>query len=139
MDELGFQNLIIKAVRREGGFGHKMSNRFLVGVPDLLLKLKTVSSGLWEVKMVDRPKHKKTVMLNVSPLQAKWLSQFHAVGGPCGVIAGMRSDEGLSIGVYPFRHLEDEPPPYEVCVSSFVLLPKGARESTIVSTILGKM
>lgn len=49
-DELGVQTKIIKSVRQDGGYGRKMSNRFAIGVPDLLVALPPFAPCVIEVK-----------------------------------------------------------------------------------------
>jgi len=48
--ELAVQTNIIKSVRRDGGYGRKMSNRFAIGVPDLLVALPQFAPCVIEVK-----------------------------------------------------------------------------------------
>jgi hypothetical protein len=50
--ETDYQGDIVKAVKAQGGYGVKMSNRFLIGVPDLYLKPLGLSSMLVEVKLL---------------------------------------------------------------------------------------
>ena len=48
--ELREQTNIIKSVRQDGGYGRKMSNRFAIGVPDLLIALPDFAPCYMEVK-----------------------------------------------------------------------------------------
>jgi len=133
MKELAFQSLIAKAAREVGGFAHKMSSRFLVGVPDLLLQLPSKYTGMWEVKIDDMPKMKSEITPAVTPLQLKWLREYINSDGVGGVISGVRSDKGLYIKVYRMVGDEETMPP--LAVDDYVLLPRGRREEVIVSEI----
>lgn len=48
--ELLVQTNIIKSVRKDGGYARKMSNRFLIGIPDLVLGLYPFGVCFAEVK-----------------------------------------------------------------------------------------
>ena len=48
--ELDVQTKIIKSARREGGYGRKMSHKFAIGIPDLLIGLPPFIPALAEVK-----------------------------------------------------------------------------------------
>ncbi len=48
--ELAVQTKIIKSVRQDGGYGRKCSNRFAIGVPDLLVALPHFAPCYIEVK-----------------------------------------------------------------------------------------
>lgn len=48
--ELKIQTDIVQSVRKDGGYARKMSNRFAVGVPDLLVALYPFAPCLIEVK-----------------------------------------------------------------------------------------
>jgi hypothetical protein len=39
MNEISLQSNIIEWIKGEGGYGRKLSHRFLVGIPDLLLRV----------------------------------------------------------------------------------------------------
>lgn len=48
--ELAVQTKIIQSVRKDGGYGRKCSNRFAIGVPDLLISLQPFAPCYIEVK-----------------------------------------------------------------------------------------
>lgn len=48
--ELDLQTQIIRSVRRRGGYGKKISHRFSVGIPDLLIGLYPFVPAIMEVK-----------------------------------------------------------------------------------------
>jgi len=50
MKELDFQTEVVKSVKMIGGYGHKVSDRFKVGVPDLLISAPNCGIILFECK-----------------------------------------------------------------------------------------
>jgi len=88
MNELSLQNRVVKVVRASrGGAAHKMSHRFLVGVPDLMVKVPKYPAMLLEVKKDERPKMKQTVTLDVTVPQKRFLLQWAGAGVMCGVMS----------------------------------------------------
>lgn len=84
MNELKLQSLIIDQIVSEGGHGRKLSHRFLVGIPDLLLRLSLPRSAkgamvLVEVKLLrvsedyDLTREPK---IGVTPKQTLELTRF---------------------------------------------------------------
>lgn len=55
MKETDLQSVIIRALKKQGGTGLKLSNRFKVGVPDLLLSHFDHGMYLVEVKQISDP------------------------------------------------------------------------------------
>lgn len=49
-NELGEQTHFIRSVRQIGGYGRKISHRFQIGIPDLLLVIPGYVPGIWEMK-----------------------------------------------------------------------------------------
>lgn len=87
--ELIFQRKVIEACRELGGRGIKMSNRFMAGVPDLLL-LYEGRTYLVEVKLVVMPvKQDDLVKISQSPLtplQTKFLLEWQEAGACAGLM-----------------------------------------------------
>lgn len=133
MNELRFQKLIVDAVRSVGGFAHKMSSKFLIGVPDLFLKLPAHVPGMWEVKINDMPKRTNGVKLDITPLQLKWLSDYAHSGGVAGVISGLRDGTRLLIRAERVLCINRECPVMEV--ENYAELLRGKREYTICDEI----
>lgn len=75
-DELTVQTRIIKGTRAQGGFGIKLSNRFSVGIPDLLLALPPFAPCLVEVKDLGECVENFDRKLEVTPKQGLTLDQF---------------------------------------------------------------
>lgn len=118
----GFQALVVDAVCARGGFARKLSNRFLIGIPDLLVKLrgrlvsKETATGfshdfvdypafLLEVKQREYTDNFFT--LAVSPLQRRCLEAASDAGMPAFVASFMQKDgrRNLWLAVYDVRHL----------------------------------
>lgn len=86
--ELPFQSKLIQAVKEEGGWGRKLSNRFIIGMPDLLLKLPCyVSPFLVEVKMVVLPvRLDDQLKVALTALQGQTLLEWRRAGGSGGAL-----------------------------------------------------
>lgn len=80
MREIPLQSRLIEWIKDEGGYGRKLSNRFLVGIPDLLLRLGLGQQQVLvvaEVKVLDfARKTPATAVLPVSPKQRDELRKF---------------------------------------------------------------
>lgn len=110
MKEVDAQKLVIDAVKSAGGHGHKLSNRFLVGVVDLLIKLPGQPAMLAEVKLEKRSSFKGQTSdsvyftPDVTALQWKFLKDYHDAGMTCGLISfvevGGKGVKGLSMGTF---------------------------------------
>ena len=112
MIETEMQQLIIDAVKRRGGFAVKLSNRFLVGVVDLLVKLPRYPAGLLECKRYDYAGKEAVAEfdLAVTGPQQRFLRDADAAGMPCGVASftqrrnfGVRS---LGLAIYTLAQVE---------------------------------
>lgn len=108
MKETDLQSLTIKAVRLHGGAAHKLSNRFLVGVSDLLVKLPLLPAALLEVKYDERAKFDPAAPITpgVTPLQHKFLKDYHAAGMACGVLSFLKADGRLLAYIKPIQHYQ---------------------------------
>lgn len=88
MKETACQSLMIDAVRANGGAAHKLSNRFLVGVSDLLVKLPARPAMLLEVKLnkfSSLTDDGHGFMLDVTKLQDDFLRRYARAGMLCAV------------------------------------------------------
>ena len=75
-DELGVQTKIIKSVRKDGGYGRKCSNRFAIGVPDLLVALRPFAPCYIEVKDFGKVNDKFDRQVDITEKQAYELELF---------------------------------------------------------------
>ena len=78
MIEVKFQKVIIDILKSEGSFGYKLSNRFSVGVSDLLLRIDD-KLVLCECKRVVTPRYDSPLLNNdigIQPNQSKFLRDF---------------------------------------------------------------
>lgn len=90
MRELDCQSLIIDAVRAQGGAAHKLSNRFLVGVSDLLVKLPKYPAALFEVKLAKfsmKISDGHDFMPDLTKLQEDFLLGYARAGMACGLLS----------------------------------------------------
>lgn len=100
MNELQFQRLTCKAVQSAGGFATKLSHRFLVGIPDLLIKLPHTAAMLVEVKTDKRPV-KNLYLLDITPRQAQVLRSADSAGMMAGVVSFLQDKSQLGVRVIP--------------------------------------
>jgi hypothetical protein len=108
MNELDLQNRVIKVVRAaRGSAAHKLSHRFLVGVPDLMVKIPRYPIMILEVKKDERPKMKSSVTLDVTVPQKRFLLQWAEAGVMCGVMSFLTQDRPrrLWVQTMPIRRL----------------------------------
>jgi len=87
MKEVEYQSLIIKEIRRNRGFAFKCSNRFLIGVPDLFVKLSDTPPAFIEVKVDRWPSRSRIIRPNVSPAQSQFLRNAATAGVAVGVMS----------------------------------------------------
>lgn len=88
MNELQFQSRCIRAVREHGGAAHKLSNRFMVGVSDLLVKLPNCAAMLVEVKLAKfKTTQERTFRLQVTKPQEVFLASYDRAGMLCAVLS----------------------------------------------------
>lgn len=142
MNELQAQSLVIQSVRNAGGAANKLSNRFMIGVADLLVKLPVYPALLVEVKLqrVGRTtKDAHQFELDVTVPQRKFLLDYHKAGmhtcvlsfvergglGRCGLYAAQFSLDTLEARRY-----------YVVTVSEHVVVPLAAAGEATLTTLL---
>lgn len=95
--ETDYQGDIVKAVKAEGGYGVKMSNRFLIGVPDLYLKPLGLPSMLVEVKLLTAyPVMDDSIMrVELTALQRSSLLDHQGSGGVSGWLLLVKAKTGV--------------------------------------------
>lgn len=94
-NELWFQRQLIEAAKALGGYGQKLSNRFISGVPDLLLQVPKNRTILAEVKQKLITDSTRLVTVNLTKLQYDKLHRHQKSGGYGGwvMVAHLRSGE----------------------------------------------
>lgn len=91
----GFQSELVDAAKAEGGHAFKMSNRFLVGVPDLFVKLPIYQSCFIECKREDWPKMPGTALrIALTPKQRAHLRAAQKAGQPAGWVVAFERGRG---------------------------------------------
>jgi hypothetical protein len=111
VQELDLQRRVVNLVNGTGnGFAHKMSHRFLVGVPDLLVKIsgpRAYPAMLIEVKKDERPKVQHTVTLDVTKQQERFLLRAARSGVLCGVMSFLYQERPrrLWVGLFPIKQV----------------------------------
>lgn len=106
MRELDAQKHVVDAVEAEGGYALKMSHRFLIGIPDLLVKLPGRPAMILEAKvhecMVYRPDSE--FKLEATALQERELRMMEGAGLITGILSFVslqkRGIRGLYMEVY---------------------------------------
>lgn len=77
--ELDLQQEIIRSCRIDKGYGRKMSHKFSVGIPDLMLCLPNVVPCLVEVKYLGAVANEFRRTIGITPKQAHELKLFDEV------------------------------------------------------------
>lgn len=125
MNELEMQKLVVDDTCDNGGFAQKLSNQFIRGIADLLVKRPAYPAGVLEVKQRTKPKSMDLVFeLDVTFLQKKHLRECWDAGMPAGVISFLETPRKGAAGLYmeicTFREIEDKQ--YRVHASAHELL-----------------
>lgn len=79
--ELDLQTKIRKSVKADGGYSHKLTNRFTVGIPDLLMALFPFVPAIIEVKDLGVVVDKFNLKVDVTPKQSHELIGISEVYG----------------------------------------------------------
>lgn len=87
MKETDLQKLVCDVISDRGGFARKLSNRFLVGVADLLIKLPEFPANVLEVKQTRWGPKLDKIELAVTKLQQEYLIDARSAGMNSGVIS----------------------------------------------------
>jgi hypothetical protein len=103
MKEIDTQSEMIEACVEAGGAGHKLSNRFMVGVSDLLIKLPNWPACLIEVKMDEAPVTRGSVALRPTVPQLRFLRKYADAGMITGVASCVTKDREFGIAIVPVR------------------------------------
>ena len=131
MNELGYQRLILKAVTEVGGCGWKLSNKFLVGIPDLVMSMPWFGTSFWEVKMAQMPKKiPGMVKWKCTKLQLDTLQKLNAAGARGGFIVIAKGDRCDYIALYRTQQIGDTI--VRVPSHDFLPLERGKREERII-------
>lgn len=97
--EVDYQKLICDVVKEAGGFGKKLSNRFLVGVPDLLLLHPDWTPGIYEVKLNKKPIRKDIVNLEVTVPQENFLRAIEPMNMIAAVFSILRDGNDFGVAI----------------------------------------
>lgn len=128
MKELSLQALVTSAIRKNGGFAIKLANRFLVGVPDLMIQIPGYPTTLWEVKRGNELWQGTKVKFGLTPMQYNLLDRFSKAGGICGVMHFMVGKQHMYFGIFDLDQVR-----MGIFANSsyFTELPRGRREEVI--------
>src|SRR5688572_8989202 len=90
MIETKWQALAASTINDRGGFAKKLSNLFLVGVPDLLVQVKGFPTWIVEAKRAERLQPidgSRLIVLDVTGPQSRFLTEHREAGGRGGVLS----------------------------------------------------
>jgi hypothetical protein len=76
--ELDLQTKICKSAKTDGGYGRKISHKFAIGIPDLLLALPPFAPCLCEVKDLGEVVDKFNQLIGVTEKQTEEMKRFSA-------------------------------------------------------------
>lgn len=114
MKEIDYQRLVIDVVKDHGGFAFKSSNRFLVGVADLYVKVPEYPGVFLEAKLDKMPILKSTVSLDTTIKQRHFLRDAYEAGTPAGVISFIRGPKELGVTIQHWDHLTIDLDKYKI-------------------------
>lgn len=92
--ELYFQKQLINAAVEMDGYGQKLSNRFIVGVPDLLLQVPGWRTTLVEAKQHFFVPNPKIIHIDLTKIQEDRLKRHTRSGGDAGWAMVAHSKDG---------------------------------------------
>lgn len=141
MKEVDAQKMIVDAIRAHHGFAMKLTHKFFVGIPDLLIQMREFTTSLWEVKINDAPKSPtSTVHLALTKLQQKTLKDYVDAGGIGGAISILRTPTELLMGAFEYDILMYRDAyiwPMRVARQSHFELRRGMRNEDIYNIMVG--
>lgn len=141
MNELAAQSFVVDAVCNAGGAAHKMSNRFLIGVADLSVKLPSRPCMFVEVKLehigrTTKPAHQ--FKLDVTVPQSKFLLKYQKAGMSVCVLSfverGGLGRRGLSVAAFKLDKLILTR--YVVAVCGHIEVPLSTAGENVLISIL---
>jgi hypothetical protein len=106
--ELDLQKKTRDAVIKDGGACQIISHRFVIGVPDMLVKPRAAArSILAEAKQREAPLKAESFDLDVTPRQMVVLLAFAKAGMPAAVISYLRTPHSkeVCVGIFSPLHL----------------------------------
>ena len=88
MKEINFQSHLITAAKSAGGYGLKMANAYMAGIPDLMIKLPAYSVTIIECKIirVKEIKMGRSYANQITPIQATILGDMEEAGIVVGLV-----------------------------------------------------
>lgn len=96
MIELDIHTRMVDAARDAGGYALKMNNRFVKGVPDLMIKMPTLPVVFIEVKFMDKePLQGWTINDGLTELQRREIHKIQNAGGYAGLAYVVRGAAGV--------------------------------------------
>lgn len=114
MNELNYQNWVINTILTNGGYAHKMSHRFIIGVSDLMIKLPKHPATLLEVKLQHigiTTSAQHCFQLDVTKIQQNFLLRYYNVGMACGVMSfierGRKGRRAAGMQIYSMPELTE--------------------------------
>lgn len=103
-NELVEQKHIIQSVRKDGGYGKKISNHLQPGVPDLVLIVPGFVPGLWEVKDLGHVKEGFNRKVETTEMQALELMEFERACMGVSVNEFTRVTAGVLVTYHMNKH-----------------------------------
>lgn len=145
MKEIDVQSLILDSVKQSVGAGHKLSNRFMIGVSDLLIKLPLIPAALIEVKLQQigaSTSDSHEFALDVTVLQQDFLQKYFDAGMWTGVFSfverGRKGVRGLSMALFELDAIKLRG--YRVAVADHIApAPHPNRESSIAAYLMKEL
>lgn len=147
MIETECQKLVVDAVKEGGGQALKLSNRFMIGVCDLFVKLPTCQPMLLEAKLHNLSDKTQNHVWDVgcTKLQQDFLRNWHEAGMLTGVVSFIQTTgkgvASLRMAIHEFHLLEqgaysrspEVGPPLPWCVEQALHRPLGGPDERYIN------
>lgn len=99
--EKKFQTLLCDAVRAQGGYALKMSNQFMVGIPDLHLKVPGLPDAFIECKTDQlRVSDDAKIQLDLTEMQRLDIRKRQAAGSLAGWCLGLVTRDAMGLHLW---------------------------------------
>jgi hypothetical protein len=107
-NELKLQKDVCQLIEAHDGFARKLSHRFVIGVADLLIKLPDHPAALLEVKRNRYPAKAKTIVLDVTKQQRRFLWSAHCAGMSAGVLSFLQQPKQTWVSIVSIPALPED-------------------------------